>query len=125
MVLSFMSANSPHRRPTRPSPQGVDFIPQAILRKDINQVAKALDVTIEKGWDNLDTFEGVTFESAYEGVLVAIRHYAGHPDGTTTVYLPSEINDVGFITKIVAYIVEKLHFVADDVYWQRKDNPDL
>jgi len=125
MVLSFMSADNPRKRPTRRSPRGLDFIPQAILRKDIHQVAEALDVTIEKGWDDLDSFEGVTFESAYEGVLVAIRHYAGHPAGTSTVYLPFEINDVGFITKIVAYILEELHFVADDIYWQRQDNPEL
>jgi hypothetical protein len=120
-----MSDSKPYRQPETVIPSNVDFIPQAILQRDIEQVAKALDVGIENGWDDLDSFKEVTFVSDFGSVPVAIRHYAGHPTGTTTIYLPFQINDIDLITRIISFIVERLHFTAEDVYWQRKDDPEL
>jgi hypothetical protein len=125
MTLAFFTSGSPRKQPRRQRSIDADFIPQAILNKDIVQVARVLNLNIEENSDDLDKFEEVTFLSSSTNIPIAIRHYAGHPKGTVTMYLPFKIRDIDAITKAIALVVEELRFSTEDIYWQRKDDPEL
>jgi hypothetical protein len=99
-----------------------EFVPQAIISAPVYELAKRYGGNIEKGQDDLDWYEG-SGGSIY-GTPFALMHYRGHPDFTSTIYLPFEIQKVDEITKTILKITDELD-VKDKIEWQRKDEfPD-
>lgn len=84
----------------------IDFVPQAILKKPVGYFASEMHVPLERGFDDLDWYEGVAFDM--NGLFFAVRHYNGHPDDTAAIYLPSSFDNVEQITKIVSHILADL-----------------
>ncbi len=103
---------------------GTELLAQAIIARPISYFSDALGIQIAKGVDDFDEFEGAALR--LNGNLpFALKHYAGHPDETTTIYLPYTINDVAQITAIIRRIAEELHIAHIWIAWQRMDNPNL
>jgi hypothetical protein len=100
----------------------VDVVPQAIVDLPVEQiVGKA---AISEGYDDLDFFEGAAFRFDHQ-IEIAVRHYRGHPKGTTTIYIDSREADVARVTELVHRILLELHVPPTALRWQRRDNPDL
>lgn len=125
MSTSFRLAPMPRRKPAKPVPDNMDFIPQAILSVPLSRIAETQELPIEHGVDDLDEFDGVTLYTEGMAFPVAIRHYAGHPPGTVTLYFPLEVRNLADITQSVALTVHSLNLNSTDILWQRKDNPEL
>lgn len=102
----------------------MDLVPQAIIGRPVSYFVDSLNIRLMTGHDDLDEFEGASLLLNDETPF-ALRHYAGHPEGTVTIYLPREYRDVDQITNIVRLIVSDLHVDRGDVIWQRADDPDL
>jgi hypothetical protein len=86
-----------HDLPAAEKPLGhADLVPQAILREDLRRLARRTGLKLEEGSDDLDEFVGAYLQVG--ALPVAIKHYRGHPKGTSTIYLPSEVSDVSEIT---------------------------
>ncbi len=102
----------------------VTFLPQAIVGQPISRACRVLHADVEHGTDDFDEFEGVglMFEP---GLPVSLKHYRGHPDGTFTIYLPYDVRDEARISGIVATVMRALDISADDLLWQRSDDPHL
>lgn len=124
-VTYFGTGRTPRRRLARAVSVDAEFIPQAILRASISHISEVLGIAAISLSDDLDEFDGVTIQPENLDFPVAIRHYAGHPPETVTVYFPYEVNEVDRISAAVALIVEDLHLNTQDIFWQRKDNPEL
>jgi len=103
----------------------VDFVPQAILRVGISYFSVERGFDVQRSADDLDEYEGVAFFDEALGKPVALRHYAGHPQDTVTIYLPYEVEDVGVITKTVHRLIDTFGLNDGDIVWERKDNPEL
>lgn len=101
-----------------------DMRPQAILRRPVSDLASQLREPLFEGADDLDLYQGIALQLNGE-TQFALKHYKGHPAGTTTVYLSSQISEIETITRLVARIADELHLSNQDVLWQRKDDPDL
>jgi hypothetical protein len=124
MSLGFMSTFGAPHRPRRTKFEHVEFIPQAILGVPIGHFAE-LGYEITPSRDELDRFEGTTLFSEAVNLPVAVRYYAGYPEGTTTIYLPQDVKDVDRITKIIGSLLEEFKLQPRDVMWERKDDPEL
>jgi hypothetical protein len=101
-----------------------DMLPQAILRRPVADLANQLGEPLLEAFDDLDVYQGIALQLNGE-TQFALKHYKGHPAGTTTVYLSSQISEIETITRLVARIADELHLSGRDVLWQRKDDPDL
>lgn len=101
----------------------VQLVPQAILSEDISELARRAQFELVSSYDDLDEFEGAGFQLA--NVPFAIMHYRGHPEHTSTLYLPFEIKDVDAITRWIERIVRAMRIPSRSVQWQRKDTPEL
>jgi hypothetical protein len=99
--------------------QEIDFVPQAIVAANVFDLAKRYGGEIEKGSDDFDSYEGSGAQ--IDGTPFAIMHYRGHPQRTSTIYLPFDIQDVKKITEIIFHIASELRFV-DKIQWQRLDD---
>jgi hypothetical protein len=102
----------------------VHLVPQAIFSVPVREIAKRFDAEIEVGYDDLDHFEGVAFISEL-GWRFALIHYAGYPEGTSTIYLPDKFSDVEKITEMVAAIRKEFDLSPKQLQWQRLDDPEL
>jgi hypothetical protein len=101
-----------------------DFVPQAVISRSPESLARHLNVDFTRGHDEFDEYLGAAF--ALHGTLpFSIKHYLGHPDGTVTLYLPPDISDVGKITQLIADILGEMRLDESALEWQRADNPDL
>ena len=101
----------------------VEFVPQAILAETVGDVAKRVGWKVESGTDDFDEYSGAA--ARIDGLPFALMHYRGHPEDTSTIYLPFDIRDIDEITAIVARIVAELKLPASAITWQRKDDPEL
>ncbi|WP_398480485.1 hypothetical protein [Tardiphaga sp.] len=100
----------------------VEVIPQAILNLPIgNVVGRHGKVT--SGVDDLDKFEGASFELNGK-VEIAVRHYAGYPQNTSTIYIDRRIQDLGEITQLIRVILREFRISEASLEWERADNPD-
>jgi len=97
-----------------------ELVPQAILRIPIERLAIQHSIKLEVGADDFDKYVGAAFR--LDDTRFAIMHYAGHPDGTSTIYLPYSINDVVKISYFISKIASELGLSATDFEWQRKDD---
>ena len=100
------------------------FVPQAIVGESVFSLAKRVGFELEKGEDDLDNYCGAA-AILNERVPFAVIHYQGHPEDTSTIYLPLKITNVEEITKLIFEIVGELKLEQKSLLWQRKDDPDL
>jgi hypothetical protein len=101
-----------------------DMLPQAVVNLPVSYFAERFGGHLEKGHDELDYFEGTGF--VLDGILpFAMKHYRGHPGGTSTIYLPFSIQRVEMISDIVGRIASAMGFPTGAIIWQRADDPDL
>ena len=103
---------------------GADLVPQAIISKPISYFHDTLGIELTSDHDDLDDYEGALL-SFNEEWAFALKHYKGHPAGTTTVYLPREFESVETISRMIQRIVEELKLPSETLSWQRSDNPEL
>ena len=97
-----------------------EFVPQAVIAEDVEELARRNNLKIESGKDDFDKYTGAGALSDVLNMYFALMHYAGHPDRTTSIYLPFHVQDVTMITKAVTHITQELG-VASLIKWQRKD----
>lgn len=106
-----------------------EFIPQAILNEPVSVVAQRLGAKVQEGSDDFDFYLGAAGAlDDFPGlgkVPFTVMHYRGHPDGTTTIYLPFNIQGIARITEIISKILADLEFSSEALRWQRWDDPDL
>lgn len=100
-----------------------ELIPQAIFNVPIEEIANRAATFIEKGSDDLDSFTGVGLRLA--NVPFAFMRYRGHPEGTSSLYLPREVRSVVAITRFIFVVMQLLKLPPETLSWQRKDDPDL
>ena len=100
----------------------VEVIPQAIIGlRIIDVVGNYADV--RKGKDDLDIFEGASFK--LDGKLeIAVRHYPGYPDNTSTLYIDRRVQDLNEISKLIRTILREFKLTEASLKWERADNPD-
>jgi len=99
------------------------FVPQDVIREGVVELAKRFGLKVWEGEDDLDTYEGAA--AVFDGLPFTVMHYRGHPENTSTIYLPFEIKDVEVIAKIISSIAAQLKLSPEVIVWQRKDNPEL
>jgi hypothetical protein len=122
--MSFGFGKSPFPAPRRPTFDDVEFVPQAILRVPMSYFSE-LGYEVVHSYDDLDEFDGTVIFSTGLKLPVAIRQYSGYPEGTSTIFLPYEIREVGEISDKILSLVEEFRLQQADIVWQRKDDPDL
>jgi hypothetical protein len=103
---------------------GTELLPQAIIARPISYFSDTLGIQISKSADDFDEFEGAALRLNGE-LSFALKHYAGYPDETTTIYLPYTIRDVAQITAAIRRIAKELHIASVWIAWQRMDDPNL
>jgi len=116
-----MSATLPKSPAT--SARSIDFVPQAIWNVPISFFANNFGLEIESSQDDFDEYVGAY--QVVDDVLMAIRHYAGHPPNTATLYVPSNVEDLETITNLIGAFTQHFGLTSSQLQWQRKDNPDL
>jgi len=99
-----------------------DLNPQAILSVPVSYLAEKFQFKLEEDEDGLDRFEGAALFVA--GRPIVLKHYAGHPPRTTTVYLSASTKDVVEITKFILVVLKHLELSRDSLQWERKMNPE-
>jgi len=111
--------------PTRtPHTAQIDLVPQAVFRQPISAFNNRFPGYMHSGTDDFDHYEGYFF--TYNNTLpAAILHYAGHPQGTSTLYLDGRITDVDTITRLIFEIINDLDVPRNALEWQRQDDPYL
>lgn len=102
-----------------------DFLPHAILGLSVHEAIRTSKAAVESGSDKFDAFDEGVALLLDERVPFVLMHYSGHPDGTSTVYLPPSIQDLDTITQTVADIVSGLRLDEGALRWQRADDPNL
>ncbi len=103
--------------------ESIDLVPQAILSRPISYFAKRYGEFPERE-DDFDTYEGADFALG-SGLRFSLRRYRGYPEDTTTIYLSSDVRDVGKISEIIGVVLKELDLQPRDVAWQRSNDPDL
>jgi len=105
-------------------PGEIDFVPQAVIGRPRSYFEKSLHIHFSAGNDDFDRYEEATF-LLNDDLPFVLRHYAGHPANTTTLYLPRTYQEIDQITSIVRRIIHELSVDRKDIIWQRADNPEL
>jgi hypothetical protein len=116
-----MSATLP--KSAAASVRSIDFVPQAILDVPLSHFSDKFGLEIESSQDDFDEYDGAY--QVVDDVLMAIRHYAGHPPNTATLYFPSTVKDLETITDLIGAFTQHFGLTSGQLQWQRKDNPDL
>jgi len=103
---------------------GVDLVPQAIIRQPISFFAWKFHNFVEDH-DDLGMYEGAAFKLD-DDLCFAIKRYYGYPADTTTIYLPNDIRTVDEIAVALPRILKELGISQDFLLkWRRMDDPDL
>jgi hypothetical protein len=100
-----------------------EFVPQAIVALPVNEIIEQFGWHGEKGHDDLDEYFGAA--AWLEGVPFTVMHYRGHPEDTSTIYLPFDIRETDKITHLISRIASEMKLPSTKITWQRKDNPEL
>jgi hypothetical protein len=101
-----------------------DLVPQAIFKKPFSYFRDKLGIMFVNSYDDLDDFQGalLTFNGDW---AFALKHYRGHPDDSTTVYLSRDYQNAETISSMVSEIARELDLPRDAISWQRGDKHDL
>ena len=102
----------------------IELVPQAILKKPLSFFHGTLGIKFVRACDDLDEYEGAAL-SLNTGLKFVLRHYAGYPEDTTTIYLPRSCERVDEITRIIGRILEELNLSRDSISWERTNDPTL
>jgi hypothetical protein len=102
-----------------------DLVPQAVFGVDVFALARRFKSEVVRDHDDFDEYVGLGFWLTDFGLPFAVKHYAGHPEHTSTVYLPHEIQDVGRIADIIHVIAKDFDISDKQIVWQRKLDPEL
>ena len=100
-----------------------DLVPQAVLKLPVESVVSNWGGA-EHGYDDFDEFEGLSF-ALDNNLFFAVRHYQGHPKGTSTLYIDHRVVGVQEITDLLGKILSELGVSTSFIEWQRRDDPDL
>ena len=101
----------------------IEWIPQAIINRPVSYFENHFGFRFAAGSDDLDEYQEVIL--SLDGLPVALMHYRGYPEDTTTVYLPFGFRDVARILQVIGAIAKELALPPDAVSWERSDNPNL
>jgi hypothetical protein len=101
-----------------------DFVPQAVIGRPPSYFVSHLRINLIRSADDLDEYEGAVL-TLNDRTPFVLRHYRGHRDDTTTIYLPVTYRDGDEITRIVKRLLRELKIDRRDLVWQRADNPEL
>lgn len=101
----------------------LEWIPQAIINRPVSYFENQLGFKFNLGSDDLDEYQEAIF--SLDGLPVALMHYRGYPDNTTTVYLPFDFRDVARILQVIGALAKELALPPDAISWQRSNNPLL
>jgi hypothetical protein len=91
-----------------------DVSPEAIFWRPIQWFSSAL----KQEEDDLDSFYYVTYEVG-NWLRFDLRIYAGHPPGTTTLYLGLDFGNSADVQHAITRAVEELHVPRPAVAWRR------
>ena len=97
----------------------IEWIPQAIINRPVSYFESRFGFKFISGSDDLDEYQEATL--SLDGLPVALMHYHGYPDDTTTVYLPFGFNNVAGILRVIGAIAKEFALPPDAVSWQRAD----
>jgi hypothetical protein len=101
----------------------VDVVPQAIVGLPVQTIV-GHRADISRGFDDLDYFEGASFKLDHK-IEIAVRHYRGHPKGTTTIYIDRRAADIELISQLIRKILSEFHVPIGALQWERRNNPEL
>jgi hypothetical protein len=101
----------------------VDVVPQAIISLPVQKIVGER-ADISSGFDDFDYFEGASFKLDNK-IEIAVRHYRGHPQDTTTIYIDRSEADVEQITQLIRKILSEFRVPLTALRWERRDNPEL
>jgi hypothetical protein len=104
--------------------ESANLLPQAVIARSPSHLADTLKLRLDEGIDDLDFYVGLNL-ILDNNVHFAVRHYRGHPSGTSTIYLPSSYNDANAITELVTRIVRAFQMRKEEIIWQRADDVSL
>lgn len=102
---------------------GIEFVPQAIVDRPISYFAEKLNVEITRGHDDFDEYEAAAVQVG--DFIVELKHYAGYPPNTTTIYLPYEIEGLARVTLLIDVVADELGISRSWISWQRSLDPTL
>lgn len=91
-----------------------DVTPQAIFWRAL----KYFTLAIRKGEDGLDEFQAASFTFGND-IRFDLRTYAGHPEFTVTLYLPSDVKDKEEISRAIKIVIKEMIIPKNAVAWQR------
>lgn len=106
------------------SSSSVDFTPQAIVSLPVYATLARFRNFVTHGFDDLDEYDGADFILDHK-YPIAVRHYRGHPQGTTTIYIDRRQNDIEQITILVQRVLRELDISPQSLQWERRQNPEL
>jgi hypothetical protein len=101
----------------------VDVVPQAIVGLPVQKII-GHRADISGGYDDFDYFEGASFKLDRK-IEIAVRHYRGHPQGTTTIYIDRRAADIDLISSLIRRILDEFHVPREALRWERRNNPEL
>ena len=104
---------------------GKEFVPQAVIDYPMSFFEEKLRMPAVHEQDDLDEYEAIALIIDDGGVLVELKHYAGYPENTTTIYLSDFINNVAQISDTIGIVAGELEIPRERIVWQRSDNPDF
>lgn len=97
----------------------IAFEPQAVVDEDINELADRAKSPVVEGSDDLDFYSGIGFMLGE--MPVAVMHYRGHPEHTSTIYLPFEVQMPRRVKRAIALVMKDLRIPSQRLRWQRWD----
>lgn len=102
----------------------IDLVAQAIVKKPLKYFSDNFNICFLRIYDVLDWYEGAVLDLS-DQIEYALRRYNGHPEDTTTIYLPFELKNAEKITEKVLEILKIYNLTELDLEWQRKNGPEL
>lgn len=91
-----------------------DVVPQAIFWRPIEYFA----TKVRSGEDDLDYYKFATYGIDNQ-LTFDLRHYAGHPVRTVTMYLPLSFSDVKEVREAITLVVVSFLLPKSAVAWRR------
>jgi hypothetical protein len=91
-----------------------DVVPQAIFWRPVNYFTTAAREEV----DDLDTYRVVTFEVG-NWLRFDLRHYAAHPEFTSTLYFSLDFGDAGDIQYAIGRVIAELRVPLLATAWRR------
>jgi hypothetical protein len=94
-----------------------DVVPHAIFWRPILYFTTVL----RQDEDDLDEYKAAFFRIGNR-ISYDLRCYAGHPNNTTTMYLPFEVDQTEEIDSTIATVVESMAIPQSAIAWKRGDS---